>query len=602
MDNQNFPESTGDERWLDDTPQPRDPGAAFDFDEDADIFASLKPQQDDELDNLLAEIRANNWINDTIMQPTVVSEVREAANAAASEQTISDATMVIPIVPTADTPIMAADTSASDATMVIPSATNTPRQEVLPETEIIPEPAPVPTESFRDEEFRSAFGEGEELEQIFAPPATMEELTPAATPAEPEPPIPEEPEQSEKPKKKKKKAPEKRRPAHKKGYGLFGIPHILATFIWIGLAVIIGTSLGNVLWLMASDVLAFNQVPQTITITITEEDTLDTIAEQLQEKELIRYPWLFKLFAEFTGKAEDISPGSFTLNKPDEDGKTHGIVYDYNALLNSMRSYAAAREIVEGLMIPEGYTCKQIFELLERKGVCTVAELEEYAANGELPDYWFLEGVERGDKYCLEGYLFPDTYDFYMNDDPGNVLIKLLNAFDARFTTKMHESLIEINDIYTARLRSEGYSESYIAEHQIGIREVVIIASMIQKESASSDENYTISSVIYNRLVSDNFPYLQIDATVVYAWGGEIEEVLYEHMEIDDPHNTYMYQGLPIGPISNPGRDALYAAMSPSDTDEPYYYYVLNPETWKHEFFSSYDDFEDFLYSIGYYD
>ena len=151
-------------------------------------------------------------------------------------------------------------------------------------------------------------------------------------------------------------------------------------------------------------------------------------------------------------------------------------------------------------------------------------------------------------------------------------------------------------------MRAAGYDEEYIAAHQIGIREVVIIASMIQKESSTSDENYIISSVIYNRLVSPDFPLLQIDATVVYAWGGTIEEVLYEHMAIDDPHNTYMYEGLPIGPISNPGRDALFAAMSPTNTDVPYYYYVLNPETYKHEFFATYEEFNDYLYSIGHYD
>lgn len=571
MDNQKHPESAGEELWLDEVLQPQNPVTEIDIDEDAAIFAGLQRHDESELDQLLAEIRANNWIDDTIVQPAVVEPVWENT-----------------------------DTPVTDATIVVTGMAEAPIPEVAAEPDPEPAPMPAPVEPFRDDEFRDTFGEGTELEEVFAAPAAMEALT--TEPQEPEIPAEAEPEEPKKVKKQKKTAPAKRRPKHKKGYGFFGIPHILATCIWIGLAVIIGTSLGNVLWLMASDVLAFNQVPQTVTITITDEDTLDTIAEQLHEKELIRYPWLFKLFAEFTGKAEDISPGSFTLNKPDDDGTTHNIVYDYNALLNSMRSYASAREIVENLLIPEGYTCKQIFQLLEEEGVCTVAELEEYAANGELPDYWFLEGVERGDKYCLEGYLFPDTYDFYIDDDPGRVLEKLLSAFDDRFTDKMHESLTEINDIYASRLRDEGYSEEYIEEHPIGIREVVIIASMIQKESASSDENYIISSVIYNRLVSPDFPLLQIDATVVYAWGGEIEDVLYEHMQIDDPHNTYLYEGLPIGPISNPGRDALYAAMSPTDTDEPYYYYVLNPDTWKHEFFSTYEDFEDYLHSIGYYD
>lgn len=567
MDNQKHPESSGSENWLDDILEPQNAGEEIGVDEDAMLFAGLKSPKDAELDQLLADIKSNDWANETIVQSAAVDPMLEAT-----------------------------DNNMTDATMVVPGLAEEASPAEEPET--VPPSAPI--EPFRDEEFRDTFGEGKELEAVFAPPAAMEELSAAAQPiaevTEAEAPQPV------KPKKEKKTAPSKRRPRHKKGYGFFGIPHILATCIWIGLAVIIGTSLGNVLWLMAADVLAFNQVPQTVTITITEEDTLDTIAEQLQEKELIRYPWLFKLFAEFTGKAEDISAGSFTLNKPDEDGTTSSIVYDYNALLNSMRSYAPTREIVENLLIPEGYTCKQIFQLLEDEGVCTVAELEEYAANGELQEYWFLEGVERGHKYCLEGYLFPDTYDFYKDDDPQNVLQKMLNAFDDRFTEKMHESLVEINNAYTARLRNAGYSEEYIAENQIGIREVVIIASMIEKESAGSDENYIISSVIYNRMVSHDFPLLQIDATVVYAWGGDIEEVLYEHMQIDDPHNTYMYEGLPIGPIANPGRDALYAAMSPSDTDEPYYYYVLNPDTWKHEFFATYREFENYLDSIGYYD
>ena len=559
MENQKNPEHSADDSWLDEFLNPQNLGDELGPDEDAVLFAGLRNPGDAELDQILADIKSNDWANETLVQPMLIE------NNAPQDQ---NAVM-------------------TDATMVIPSVTgdNAPVA-----------PAEIPAEPFRDDEFRETFGEGKELEEVFADTAAAESL-----PAESEP---EEllAEEDEEPEPQKKTAPAKRRPTHKKGYGLFGIPHILATFIWIGLAVIIGTSLGNVLWLMASDVLAFNQEPKTVTITITEEDTLDTIAEQLYEEDLIRFPWLFKLFAEFTGKADSISPGSFTLNKPAEDGTTTSIVYDYNALLNSMRSYAPAREIVEDLLIPEGYTCKQIFALLEEKGVCTVAELEEYAANGELGDYWFLEGVERGDKYCLEGYLFPDTYDFYKNDDPGRVLTKMLNAFDDRFTDKMRESLVAINETYAARLRSAGYSESYIAEHPIGIREVVIIASMIQKEAAGSDENYTISSVIYNRLTSKSFPLLQIDATVVYCYGGEIDEVLYEHMEIDDPHNTYKYEGLPIGPISNPGRDALYAAMSPSDTEKPYYYYALNPSTWKHEFFSTYAEFERFLDSIGYYD
>ena len=559
MDNLKNPESSGDDLWLDEILEPQNLTDELGPDEDAVFFAGLNTPKDEELDRFIAELKAEDWANETLVQP-VIPETSEPA-----------------------------PSPMTDATQVIPSLD----QLGLPE-----EPA---ADAFSEEEFPEDFDIGQTLEESFAAPVSMESLEPAVAEEAPEESIPEEPTPEPEPKE-KKSAPQKRRPYRKKGYGFFGIPHILATFVWLGLAIVIGTSLGNVVWMMAADVLAFNQEPKTVTITITEEDTLDTIAEQLKEDELIKFPWLFKLFAEFTGKADDIAPCTFTLNKPDEKGVATQIVYDYNALLNSMRYYGPAQEIVENLLIPEGYTCAQIFQLLEEQGICTVADLEEYAANGELPDYWFLEGVERGHKYSLEGYLFPDTYDFYKNDDPQRVLEKMLDAFDARFTDKMHENLITINEIHANNLRAAGYDEEYIAANQIGIREVVIIASMIEKESSTSDENYIISSVIYNRLASPDFPLLQIDATVVYAWGGTIEEVLYEHMAIDDPHNTYMYEGLPIGPISNPGRDALFAAMSPTDTDVPYYYYALNPETYKHEFFSTLWEFEAFLESIGYYD
>lgn len=564
MDQQKNPESSSDDRWLDEIINEESLAQQTEPDDGTPYSDELFQDTENELDQLLADIKAEDWGDDT----QVLSPVTEP-----EEQALPQ----------------------GDATTVMPAlyGSNALWEE---------DSQPVPTEEeFRDSEFQEVFGEGQELEAAFAPPTAMENFSSGNE--EPRVPAPEEESTPPQQNKTKKTVPPKRRPKHKKGYGFFGIPHIIATFVWIGLAVMIGTTLGNVLWLMGSDVLAFQQVPKTVTITIAEEDTIDDIAAQLKEEELIRYPWLFKLFAEFTGKAEKIAPGTYVLNKPDEKtGEIPGIAYDYNALCNAMRYYGPSREIVDNLLIPEGYTCAQIFELLEREGVCTVAELEEAAANGEVKNYWFLEGLERGSKYCLEGYLFPDTYDFYKDDDPVRVLNKMLAAFDNRFTEKMHESLTEINEIYASRLRKAGYSEEYIAEHPIGIHEVVTIASMIEKESAGSDENYIISSVIYNRLVSKDFPYLQIDATVVYAHGGNIDKVTYEHMQIDDPHNTYMYPGLPIGPIANPGRDALYAAMSPSDTEVDYYYYALNPETYKHEFFGSYREFENFLASIGHYD
>ena len=388
---------------------------------------------------------------------------------------------------------------------------------------------------------------------------------------------------------------EKTRPRRKKGYGLLGIPHLLATCVWLALILVIGVSMGRVLWLCCADLMAFGKESKQVIITIEDEDTIDTVAQKLADTGLVRYPGLFKTFATLTGKDENISEGTFTLNSR----------LDYNAMINGMTEYASDREEIT-VMIPEGYTCAQLFRVLEENNVCTVAELEEYAANGELADYWFLEGVKRGDKYCLEGYLFPDTYNFYTNDEPKRVLEKFLDAFDDRFTDIMRERLVEINDTFASRLAKSGYDQEYIDAHPITIREAVIIASLIEKESSGGEESYNVASVIYNRLVDTSQPpYLNIDAAVIYGLGGKIDPETGESipltkadLETDTPYNTYLHTGLTPGPICNPSQESLSAAVMPNETS--YYYYALDPSTGEHHFSKTYKEHLKFLESAGY--
>ena len=468
-----------------------------------------------------------------------------------------------------------------------------PVPEEIPETVIQEEPmdpsatqifqTPQIPEPFRDEEYRDTFGEGTELEQIFSDeptsPTLSEELEqPAEEPTD---------ETTEEPPMKKG------RPKRKKGYGLLGIPHILVTLVWLTIIAFIGVSLGRMAWLCVSDVLAFGQIPREATIVITEEDDLDSIANKLHDANLIKYPALFKQFAQITGKDERISVGTFTFNEPDpETGESPGIIYDYNAIINSLREYAPTRAVVN-VVVPEGYSCAQLFALLEEKGVCTVAELEAHAANGELKEYWFLEDIQRGSKYCLEGYLFPDTYLFYTNDDPQRVLEKFLNNFNVKFTDLMMEKLTVLNEKLTKVMESRGFSAEQIAAKQLTVNDIVIVASMVQKEAGGVLESYDISSVIYNRLYRWELPYLNIDATIVYALGGKTDPLTYEDLQIDSPYNTYTHMGLTPGAISNPGLTSLNAALDPNDTD--YFYYALNPETGEHKFSKTEKEHADFL-------
>ncbi len=457
-------------------------------------------------------------------------------------------------------------------------------EEIIRQTKAeIPLPPPDEEEAFLDSETREAFDQGKTLDRIFSTDATLaplpsdeesleydEEYSEDYSEEYEEAPLPEEPLR-------------KGMPRNKKAYGLLGIPHILSTVIWLVLAVAIGASAGRLLWVYASDVLAFGREDMSVTISITNSDTIDTITDKLHTTGLVQYPGLFKFYAQLSNAERKIVPGIYELNT----------LYDYHALVLMMSS--TSNRVTVDVTIPEGYTCAQIFQLLQDRGVCTVEELELAAAEGELNEYWFLEGLERGDRYCLEGFLFPDTYEFYANDKATSVLNKLLRNFDNRFTETMTEKLEALNATMAQKMAANGMTQEYIDSHKFTIRDVVIIASMIEKETAAVSESYRISSVIYNRLTNPtNFPYLNIDATLIYYTGKN--QLTAEDKELDTPYNTYKHQGLIPGPISNPGRSSLDAALDPETTD--YYFYVLDPASNRHHFSATLDEHQAFLDSL----
>ena len=440
------------------------------------------------------------------------------------------------------------------------------QEDVLAETEI-----PIPA---LDDEYRDAYSDENDLfflddDQNIEPAVDNEpeELIEEEEPIDPDLPV------------------RKVRPKPKKGYGLFGLPHIISTGIWLVLAITIGISLGRLLWVCATDILAFGRENQEVTITITEEDTVDSVTDKLYNAGLIQYKDLFKLYAALAKADQKIAAGTYTLNTQ----------YDYHALVNGISASSSYRETVT-VRIPEGYTCAQIYALLEEKGVCSAQTLEEYASTSEFSSYDFLEGVPRGSKYCLEGFLFPDTYDFYTNDTPQRIFDKLLSRFDDQFDEELRAYIAVLNENMAAKLRKNGYGQSYIDEHTLTLYDVVTMASIVQKESAHSGENYEIASVFYNRLTNPNsYPFLNSDATVVYAHGGK-QELTKEDYELNSPYNTYVVKGLPAGPIANPGLSAIMSALSPADTN--YHYFVLDPSIGEHLFSATYQEHQDKVESL----
>lgn len=345
---------------------------------------------------------------------------------------------------------------------------------------------------------------------------------------------------------------------------------VLYTVLIIAAAFIFAT-LG---WSWASDLLALNKEYTSTIVTVpvsyvgqkevTDDEgntytvastDIQLITDQLAREGLIEYKFLFRLYAWFSNADQKIVAGTYELNTS----------MDYRALVVNMGPASATRQTID-VTIPEGYTVEQIFELLESKGVSTVDKLKNMAAN--WPYKWsFLQDLPLGDHRRLEGYLFPDTYTFYLGEDPKYVLNKMLLRFDQQ----MRE-----------------YYDQFTEDSPYSLHDVVIIASLIEKETDGTDYR-TISSVIYNRLnnpAAETAGFLQIDAALTYINGGRVPTAA--DKKLDSPYNTYLYKGLPPGPITNPGMASLYAALDPENTK--YYFYALNPATGLHEFSRTYDE------------
>ena len=362
------------------------------------------------------------------------------------------------------------------------------------------------------------------------------------------------------------------------------VPLFLKILIYIVAVSLLSVGLGFAAWECAEDVLAFGRSSDTVQVTIEDGATLDDIAQMLQDQGLIKYPWLFKFYCKFTHSADSMAPGTYQLQYN----------YDYHALNSGMRKNSANRTEIT-VTIPEGKTCAQIFSLMEEKGVCSADALKKCAAETEF-DYWFLEGIPYGQENRLEGFLFPDTYYFYLNDDAERVLNKLLANFNRKFSEDAQAQLETLNAALADRLAARGYDESYIEANKMTVYRLITVASMVEKETAGAKESADIASVIYNRLCRPaDYPYLNIDATVIYGLGGITGSLTYEQTQIDGPYNTYTRQGLPAGPISNPGLNSISAALNPSDTN--YYFYALDESTGYHHFSETYDEHNRFLES-----
>ena len=340
-------------------------------------------------------------------------------------------------------------------------------------------------------------------------------------------------------------------------------------------------------WMASSDMLALNKpdfsASVTLPMSIFESETVDTLdedgnktgtkrvtradidylADTLKEAGLIEYKWLFKTFCRISNAEKKVSPGEYELKSS----------YDYRALIQHMRPGASGAVTVK-VTLPEGFTMRQIFLRLEEKGVANFDDLMEAAANYTF-NYSFLEGLPEGDATRLEGYLFPDTYEFYVGMQSSSAINKFLENFHYVQTDEMLRQAENLG---------------------LSMHDIIKVASMIEKEAANDNERSHIASVIYNRL-NANMP-LGIDATILYLFPEHEGAPTAEMLEMDSPYNSRLYTGLPPTPVSNPGLMSILAALNPDHTN--YYYYALDTQSGEHRFFTNANEFNAFVATQNY--
>lgn len=297
------------------------------------------------------------------------------------------------------------------------------------------------------------------------------------------------------------------------------------------------------------------KVSKEIKISIVGGASTKDIAKLLKEKELISSPEIFILKAKLGNYDGSFKKGDYSLNTSMSEAE----------IMEILKAGAKAQNDIV-FTIPEGYTTAKIANKLEKENIIKSKEFIE-AINNEKYDYDFLAGVPNRD-VKFEGYLFPDTYYFRENITPEEIVSKLLSRFGEVY-----------NDDYINYGRQKGVTMDYI----------ITVASIIEKEAKLDSERARIAGVIYNRL-DEGMP-LQMDSTVNYAFelkngldsDRDERKVTLKDLKIKSPYNTYENVGIPIGPICNPGKSSIEAALFPEHND--YLYFVLkDAETGEHVF------------------
>ena len=341
---------------------------------------------------------------------------------------------------------------------------------------------------------------------------------------------------------------------------------LLALCVCVTFITMLTVTVSSVALATINDILAINKsATNPVSVEIPAEADFEQVFDILNANGLVRQPIVTKLFLKFRHYDE-------ITKKNKETGEYYKEKIQYQAGNYFLDINSGIEANIEEIIVrnnyakdtvrltfPEGWSIARIFKKIESSNVCTADKLY---ANLDIvgKQYSFIKEIEAesGRYLKAEGYLFPDTYDFYIGENASSVLKKLFGNFESRWT-----------DAYEAQLKKLGMS----------MDEIVTIASIIQREAKDHTQMKDISSVIHNRL-KDKATYPSIDMNSTKDYVVSMKEFnLFNDFYYDlylESYNTYSNEGLPPGPICSPGKSAIEAALFPSDTD---YHFFCHSES-----------------------
>ena len=317
---------------------------------------------------------------------------------------------------------------------------------------------------------------------------------------------------------------------------------VLKSIGWAALIIALALFLSISILQGITDIFGFEKESEAFEITLTGNENLSDILKILNERDIVTQPTAFRLYSTVKHwKKSSFEAGTYTIKSN----------MSYDEIISLFKMGMEKDDIVT-VTIPEGLSVYEIAVLLEENGVCSAEKFISALETSEF-GYEFVDLIPQSELRFrkFEGYLFPDTYEFYIGENPVSVAKKFLRNFNTRVTSAYYDRFKELD---------------------LSLDEVITLASIIQKEAGKLEQMYRVSSVFHNRLKSKNYPHLQSDTTINYINNYIKPFLASDNQSMYDAYNTEVCKGLPIGPITNPGLDAIKAALYPANTS--YYYFV----------------------------